>query len=86
MTQKQDNYKQTEFGKFSNEELITFLENDPDGKDWLDAVSRHVEAMMDMKQFGIESAKELIAAAILRGGYVPLFARHNTPLSDNMKG
>lgn len=75
MTQSQDSYKQTAFGKFSNEELLAFLENDPIGKEWLMALSNQIAVFMDRKQFGVESAKELICAAILRGHFNPMFNR-----------
>ena len=68
-------YKQTEFGKFTNDDLQALIESDPVGKEWLDLFAREIASMMNQKGFSVEGAKEFIVASIANGFYVPMFAR-----------
>ena len=68
-------YKQTEFGKFTNDDLQALIESDPVGKEWLDLFARQIAGMMNQKGFSVEGAKEFIVASLANGFYVPMFAR-----------
>ena len=74
MTQKQDTYKQTEFGKFSNAELLAFFQSDEVGTAWLEETARQLLLHLEQrgaKYFGIEGAKEVVIAMVVKGYYSP---------------
>ena len=68
-------YKPTQYGLFQNAELLSLIESDPAGKEWLDLFARQIASMMNQKGFSVEGAKEFIVASIANGFYVPMFAR-----------
>lgn len=71
-------YKQTEFGKWTVSEFLEWAKTDPQVAEWLDAMARSVITKMKQsgsKEFGVESAKELIAAAITKGFFIPKFKK-----------